>query len=743
MALQAWVALIALAGTPAVLAQENNRLHFRTSAVECQRGPELTGRLSDPLWLLAPPITLAYEIDPAENTPPAEPTTVKILYDHQQIYFGFDCHDSHPERIRAQIADRDRIFDDDFVIVFLDTYAHGQRAYELAVNPYGIQADLLNMAGPEDENFDAVWHSAASLNDSGWTAELAIPFKSLSFPARPEQEWMLMLGRVYPRESRHIYSWTPYDRNFPSLIAQAGMLTGLRGIESTRSLDFLPYVIGTQSGELNDQEDPSSGFANQDIHGKLGGGVRYTPTPDISLEGVVNPDFSQVEADAGQVSVNTTFALFYPEKRPFFLVGGDAFQTRITAFYSRMINNPLAAAKVSARTGDLSLSYLAAADRNTPFIVPEEEKSEFIESDLRSLSNILRTRYDFGKQSFLGAIFTARNLPGARNFVGGIDWNYLFFENWSFGGQYLHSATREVNDPSLLDDTTRLGRGGPSAAFDGESFAGDALQLTLSREAREHSTSISYRDFSPTFQAQNGFVTSNNLRMVIVNHSYTFYPEHSFADRLGLFVEGGLHYNYDGVRKERWLVLGTSGTLKGQTNFTLGRLVVNEERFHEVSFNNIGRWFFQFNVRPMGFLSAYGNLEAGRFIDREDVPDLGTGFTLQIELLLKLIPRLQLTLSYQHARLSALETDHLFYDGGIPRISASYQFTSRLFFRLIGEVNSFEGSVQVYPLLSYKLNPFTIFYAGATSSYTRFGSPVGLRRTEQQYFIKFQYLVRT
>ncbi len=486
---------------PLLFADSADTLRPIIGAARIDRNLRLSGKLDDPGWLLARPVMLDYEITPGENIPPPQQTAVRIVYNSEYIYFGFDCRDTRPSEIRAHITDRDKPYDDDFVLVILDTYGDYQRSYEFLVNPYGIQADLLRTGTNEDLSFDAVWESEGSIDSTGWKAEMAVPFKSLRFPSKSEQLWVVDFIRNYPRASRVQISWTRIDRNNPCLPCQAGVIRGIRDIQaSAASMDILPYVLGQKSGALDDDSNPQSPFDDGKVGGRVGGGVRYAPTPDFAVEGVVNPDFSQVESDATQISVNSNYALFYPEKRPFFLLGADMFQNSTQTFYSRTINNPLGAARVIGKSGSLSFAYLAASDRNTPFIIPGEETSDDIATDLHSISNAARIRYDFGRETFLGGMMTMRNTgSAAHNYVGGVDWNYKFWDNYYFNGEVFYSDTKEVNDTSLFSDTRALGSTGHDAAFNGERYGGTSTSIEFKRSAREYSFGLELLDRSPTF----------------------------------------------------------------------------------------------------------------------------------------------------------------------------------------------------------------------------------------------------
>jgi hypothetical protein len=729
--------ILAFAGTPPDSALSP------LQAIRISDNIKLTGKSDDPHWLLAPPADCPYEIQPGENTPAKQKTYMRVLYNSEFVYFGFDCRDTHPTEIRAHVTDRDKIFQDDFVGVILDTYGDNQRSYELCVNPFGIQGDLLRVGNNEDDSFDMVWLSAAAINDSGWTAEMAIPLKSLRFPSAKIQHWNVLFLRIYPRDSRYNLSMTPVSRDNPCLTCQGRPLIGIEGIESTNSIEVLPYVLGSKSSSLEDTEDPSTPFNDGPVRGRIGAGLKYSPTPALTLEGVINPDFSQIETDATQISINSRFSLFYPEKRPFFLEGSDLFQNQITTFYSRTINDPSVAAKVSGKSGRLYFGYLAALDRNTPFTVPGDEENSTVSSSLHSFVNIARARYDFANESFLGAMFTGRTLSNAHNYLGGIDWNYLFSDNYYFRGEAFYSNTREVNDLDLLSDTRRFGTTGHDAAFNGETYGGYALRSQFLRNARDLSFTLTYFDYSPTFQAQSGFVTQSDWRHGELYVGYAFYPTNTWLDRADLYTDFGLHYNHDGLRKERWGLLGGDVQMKSQTSLSVSVLALNQEIYKGVSFHNVPRASLSLSSQPTSLISTQLNLDVGRFIHRVDSTSLGTGHNFYAGVTLKPTDKFRADLSYSRSRLSSVETGELFFDGYIARSVATYQFTHEIFLRVIVQYDSFDKTFELYPLFSYKLNPFTTFYAGSTYSAARFDEPYGFTQTGRQFFVKLQYLWRS
>ena len=713
---------------------------YRVTAVHIDREIELTGKLSDPLWKSATPVELSYEIQPGENTPAPPKTLVYVLYSSSRFYIGFRAFDSNPKLIRAHVTDRDMMTDDDFVGVFLDTYGTMQSAYEFMTNTFGIQFDAMRTTNSEDASFDCVWYSAGNVDDSGYTAEIALPFKSLRFPPDENQHWKVEFFRNLPRDSRYQITWTPIDRNNPCIMCQGGSIEGIEKVVASGNLELLPYAMAAQTGSMEDNEDPASQFVDGPIKGRVGLGLKYAPSSNLVLGAVVNPDFSQIESDATQISVNNTFSIFYAEKRPFFLDGADLFSTLASAFYSRMINNPLAASKLTQKSGSFSLAYLVAYDRESPFIVPGEEGSDFIGTSERSLSNVVRAKYDFGSESFIGGLFTSRNFTAAHNYMGGLDWNFLFGKNFYFVGQALLSDTRELNNLSIFDDMRRYGSTQYTAAFDGERYAGQGMQVDLKRNARDYSFDLQYSEVSPTFQAQDGFITSINARNLSYWHGYWVYYNNSIIENASLQTSSGLHFNDDGFLKEKWTMVGLQLQMKGQTYVWVDFLPLNDEMFHGVQFSRIYRTEFTVNTNPFGALAIYFNGSVGRFIYRADEPGFGRGNNFSIETVVKPTDGLSMDVSYARSRLWSVDDGHLYYDGYILRGVFAYQFSPEFFVRMIGQYDQFAKEIQIDPLVSYKLNPFTVFYVGSNHGFTNFGSPYGISRTGQQFFVKIQYL---
>ena len=703
--------------------------------IKTDRAIELTGKLDSPAWALTQPVELNYETEPGNNIPASQKTMVYALYDDKNIYFGFKCLDTNPGQIRGNITDRDKMYSDDYVQVNLDLYGDYQRTYKLAVNPYGIKGDILN----ENISFDMIWEAYAAKNPNGWIAEIAIPFSSLNFPQKDEQEWIIGIERNYPRENNKTFSWTRWDKNIPNPMQQAGILRGLKNIISGGSVEILPYLMGQQSGYISDRANPASGINYDPIVGRIGGGITYSPSSNFKLEAVLNPDFSQIESDEAQISVNTTFALYYPEKRPFFLSGTEILSNIL--YYTRSINDPLFAAKATGKSGSLSYFYQGAYDRNTIFTIPGEEQSNTVPTALKSFSNIGRVIYDFGDESFIGAAILTKNVEEGHNYVYVLDGIYKVWQNWYFSGRFYFSHTKELNNPAIFNSTRKLGNTPYTAGFNGEEFWGNRISLGIDHVSRNYTMSFEYEGNAPDVQIYNALYTTISQRRFGMNNNYIFYPDNSFIDKgiIGLYTNAT--FNYNGARKNLLLSPSVSLTMKGQTNLYLSYNLVNEEKYLSRDFLNVNNATIRFTTNPLKELSFGLNAQIGNFIYYSSDPTLGNGHNISGTIQVKPTSQLNISFSYSRAKLKNNDTGELYFDGNIYRIVGIYQFSQEMFFRTILQYDTFENTFQLYPLFSYKMNAFTTFYAGATSNYYNYEGEFGFRNTEQQYFIKIQYLL--
>ncbi|HEX7503542.1 MAG TPA: DUF5916 domain-containing protein, partial [Acidobacteriota bacterium] len=299
---------------------------------------KIDGRITEEAWKDALRLTIDYEFQPGNNTPAPVKTECLLLYDSKNIYAAFRAFDPDPAAIRAHLTDRDNAWNDDNIGIWLDTFNDGNRAFFFSVNPFGIQGDEMfsNGGDMEDGTWDAIWSSAGQLSADGYAVEIAIPFEALQFHRRAgDLTWGVLLYRNYPRSVRHQIVSVPLDRNQSCFICQSPKITGLAGVKPGRSIELDPTLTAQRSDERPDF--PAGPLEKAESKADVGVSGKWAFTPNLTLSGTLNPDFSQVEADAMQFRINTQFALYYSEKRPFFLEGKDFFATPFEAVYTRTV----------------------------------------------------------------------------------------------------------------------------------------------------------------------------------------------------------------------------------------------------------------------------------------------------------------------------------------------------------------------------------------------------------------------
>lgn len=708
--------------------------------VERAAGPiTIDGYLDEAAWSNAAFVDGFTETFPGDMIRPPHDTKVMITYDESFLYLGIVAYDN-PSTIRSNLTDRDAIFNDDFVGIILDTYGSGTWGYELFYNPRGIQGDMRLTGDNEDVSFHIVQQSQGRITEEGYVVEVAIPFSELRFPASYEQEWRVTFWRTRPRSSRERSTWAAISRDDPCMLCQLGTLKGIRGVEPGRQLRLLPSLTVTQSGK---RATPEVKIDNNPIEFQPSLGVSYNLSSSITAELTVNPDFSQIESDAGQIDVNTTTALFFGERRPFFQEGSDLYSTRINQVYTRSINAPIGALKLIGRSSKSNFAWLTAWDDQTPLIIPLEERSRFVQRS-GSLVNVGRFKYAFGNDNDMGVVLTDRRYDeGGSGTTVGLDGRVRFTRTLSASYHMVLSQTDEGEDPSLTELL-----GGPEAthgkhtlAFDGETFTGTGLGLGLSRTGRHFRTSFNYTQMSPEFRAHAGFVNSNSQRNLSNNTSIVLYPKTSLIDELRLQHIAGFFYNWDGLQKDRFSMPSINMSLPGQTGIQIGYLW-STERFAGIRHGDIRRWEANFMTSFSPAIASGFSVEKGRFIARFAQPAfLGEGHQMDFYIRLNPISQFEIQPSIAWEELNNPYTDEELFSVYILRTRMNYQFTRELFLRVITEYNNGNGNFDIQPLLTYKINPFSVFYLGTNRLYSDWdGFSTTTKLRDRQYFLKAQYL---
>jgi hypothetical protein len=722
------------------------------------------GALGDAGWSSAGKADNFSERLPGDNVEPPVRTEAFITYDEDYLYVAFACQDD-PRALRATMCQRDMYDNDDAVGVLIDTFGEGTWAYEFFVNPYGIQRDLMwtNIQG-EDAGFDMVWDSAARVTADGYTVEMAIPLAGMRFPDRAAQTWRVEFWRNHPRDSYRQYSWGANDRNEQCFPCKWGTVGGIAGISPGKGLELLPSVIAYQTGRIADPLAADSGLDTNDLMGEPSLGAKYSVSSDVTLEGTLNPDFSQIEADADQIDVNTTIVQRYAELRPFFQEGNDLFRTMFNSFYTRMVNDPELATKGTARWDRTSLAYLTARDEHSPYIIPAAERSYTVVPG-RSTVNVLRGLHSLGNNSQLGFMATDRRYDegGAGTILSG-DANIRLSRTCSWATQYVWSHTAEP-DGFAIDPGETFDDGRHTIDLDGEKYAGNAFITELRRRARAWSFTLDFNQVAPSYRTQTGYDPWNDQRNSFVFTNYNIYFDQGLIERItpGLYADG--RWDYDGDRK--WA--HGQGSLafrlrRAQTNFGVN-YSRGEETWGGVEFADLWSVGFNFETHPHDMLAVYGQGVVGTdpalfTLEKGDL----ARYDLSLEF--KPIDRLIIEPTVSHVRSENPATGELQFRQTIARARVRLQVNPQFSLRLVLQHNSSrqplyqklaqEGEFPTYhmafgtkwevdPLLTYRLNSFSVFYLGATHDFRDFNAAladgaVDFRMTGRQYFMKLQYL---
>ena len=705
--------LLALFGFAAPLAAQSAEIP-PPLAISRAAGPIVVdGTLSDPGWQGAATMEAAWETQPGDNLPAKVKTTVFVTYDERSLYLGIQCDDPRPDQVRAPYVDRDQVLGtDDNVAIFLDPRNDRRSALEFRVNPRGIQGDGVWNEANQSEDFspDFFYDSAARVTPKGWTAEVRIPFSSLRYGNQDPQSWGILVWRNYPREFRYAFHSSPIPRGSNCLICRMRTITGLTGLPSAGHFVAAPYVTGKAEGRPEDPSDPRSSFSYPPARGNAGGDVKWTPDPDKVVDATINPDFSQIESDVAQISVNERFALFYPEKRPFFLEGVDLFQSPIQAVYTRTITSPRWGARLTGKDGGTAYTLLVSEDRGGGLVIlPGPQSSGAAPQDFRSFAAIGRVRRDIGT-SFAGLLATDREISGGgHNRVIGPDFQWRPSDGDQVTGQFLFSQTQTPNLPQLASE------------WDGRAFSGGALDVNWNHQTRTYAWFAEYRDFADGFRADDGYVPQVGIRQGTAQAGYTFYPEGLFrrlfarlgedyvVNRSGRLVSsrfapgvdfngafnlaGFLGVNFDSVRVGDRLLDRTQAvwSISIDPSRRLTRVIFNGYLGSEIDFEN-GRTGRGGDLSASVTMRPTDHLELSFIGDRRwlDV-DAGRVFTAEV------------------ARLKATYT---FSARAFLRAIAQYVVTERDPALYVSPVARKEGNLDGSALFAYKLNWQTVFFLG-------------------------------
>ena len=699
---------------------------------------EVDGRLDESAWASALMLPLPWEIDPRENAPAPVETELLVTYDADAVYFGFRASDPEPERIRARLTDRDEAFDDDWVGVILDTFDDRRRAFEFFVNPLGVQMDLVRneVGGGEDSSWDAIWTSAGRITPDGYTVEMAIPFTSLRFQGGSgPQTWGIFGFRSWPRSLRHQITSTRIDRDVDCFLCQAQRIRGFAGAEPGKNLEVTPTVT---AGLTQERESfPGGSFADDGADVEPGVTALWGMTPNLTLAGTLNPDFSQVEADVAQLDVNQRFTLFFPEKRPFFLEDADLFETPVDAVFTRNIADPKWGIKVSGKAGSNALGALVAEDSVTNLLVPGSQGSTTVSLDRASTDAVARYRRDVGESSAVGVLATAREADGYSSYLYGADALVRFTDADSLSFQALGSETEY---PAELAADLGL----PAGSLDDTAF-----RLRYLHDDRNWRWNATWEERGELFRADLGFVSRVGVRNFRSALQRTWWGEDDH--RWTRFAVSGvfdLAEDQAGNLLEREVELQANVSGPWQS-FLLVEYGRKDQTFRGLELEGLDEVVVVFQVRPNASFGYFGFARVGEAIDFTNVQPADR---IAVESVVdwNLGRRFELVVRHDFDRLD-VDGGRLF-TANLAQATAVYQIDVRTFVRLIGQYTLVdrdperfvrpveEKTEQLFTqlLFSYKVNPQTVLFAGYSD--THLGTAdVALTQRDRTIFLKVGY----
>jgi hypothetical protein len=493
---------------------------------------------------------------PHNGEPVSEPTEAYLGYDQKNLYVVFVCFDD-PKKVRARMSVREDIYDDDQVEIMLDTFHDRRRAFAFQTTPLGVQWDAIwteasrqETNGNFDTSFDTVWDSRGKVTDRGYVVLMSIPFKSLRFPAKKEQEWGVILYRGITRKNEDSF-WPQISRGIEGRLGQAATLYGLEGISPGRDIELIPYGLMRGFRALDTRDPTNPYFQHADVQGQPGMDAKFVFHDHFTLDLTANPDFSQVESEDPQITVNQRYAVLFPEKRPFFLENEDFFRTPIDLFFTRNIGDPSAGIRFTGKDGPYSIGLMTSDDRSPGLAVPDYSP----DSGMRSYFTIAHVTRDIFRQSSVGVLYTDWECPttGESNHIGGVDARFKFNANVTLDAQAVDSSSNVLGNtlsPSYSANNceTYLTPFSSGSVGNGNHMAGPAEKLELVHDGLHLFYDSVYNGISPGFVTIPGFVNRVDIREIYQELRYRFRPRKGWITAWGPAINQRYDFDHTGLR---------------------------------------------------------------------------------------------------------------------------------------------------------------------------------------------------
>lgn len=664
-------------------------------------------------------VTGFLENTPVDGARASEQTEVWIGHTKSTLYFVFLCHDRTPSAIRGHLARRENVAGDDTVAVILDPFEDRQRGVMFELNPAGVQADAAwtdstssDYSGAADYSYDQVWDSETRITSSGWMALMAIPFRSLRFRTT-SQDWGVVFMRTLPRNSE-VDFWPRVSTSTAGVLSQEGTMHGIEGVTGSHNFQLNPYGLVQNERELLNLDPLHPYISSRHFEGTGGGEAKYILKDSIVLDGTINPDFSDVESDQPQFTVNQRYPVYFPELRPFFLENANYFATPILLVYTRNIVHPEFGIRLTGKVGRTNLGFLAIDDR--------EPGETYAPGDSlyhqRAKYSVARVSRDVGKNSSVGLIYTDQEFGGGWNRIGGIDFTAHLNNAWSLIGQAVETSTK-----------------GPTATSSATTYsAGPASYFEVQRAGHAFNLDSVFKDYSSGFQSQLGFIPTTNFYNNQTYATYQWFPKNKLLQSLSLDALQIVGWDHQGNRLYHYGTFSpyfafarqiaiapqfgqNSDTLGPQDGYPLTHNVNFTENFGGIVVKGSPYKQLQINLTGLRSGNVNYNPVAG-----------GAPFLLnaeEVQALVTLAPIRQLTAdnTYLLDRDHAVSDGAFVYESQVFRTKINYQFTRSISARVIAEYDSIlanpaetslvrKKQIGTQALFTWLPHPGTVLYVG-------------------------------
>ncbi len=688
-------------------------------AYKTETPPIIDGKLSEPMWEKALKMTGFKTFKPDYEKEPDEKTEALIAYDQDYLYFGFRCFDRDSSKVKASVTRRDNMFEDDFVGVVIDSFRDRQQGYGFLVNAFGIQGDgIMNVYNNLNGDHDMIWYSKGVIDDNGFTVELQIPFKSFRFPAKKEIVMALGFFRQMVRQTQDV-SCPPMKVDGGNMLSQ---MQGVKfsGIKYRQVLEVLPAFTHTQ---LSQRQEGQMEVVTKESEASLTAKVGLNS--QLTLDATVNPDFSQVEADAGQVDVNLRYSLYFQEKRPFFLEGNEIFE-----FAGNTEEGPLVAIVHTRNIVDPEFGFKLTGrlDRRTTFAgIYARDKGYGLSGGSDADVSIFRFKHGLTKDSYIGGFYTNRLSQAADNHVYGADGRIRLFDTGVAEFHYLRSSSAQ----------------GEASAEDGH-----AMALRFSLEERKYSVDMGVQDISRNFSADNGFVTRPGVTRLALFGVYRFFPKSDIFLKIEPFYWSFHLQDKESGLWETFNLFTLRLHLPLRTQFRLDIVAANEvyggERYNTSGMgfqaNSQLSKYFSFNLFYRGTNSIFYD---------PDNPYGGRSNRVSASLDFQPTDQLNTSLIFSYQDFYIPQTYEKKYEYMIVRSRTTFQLNKYLLFRGILEYNDFYDRLNLDLLASFTYIPGTVIHLGYGSEFEKlqWAQPDYIPsdrflETRRGFFFKVSYLWR-